>query len=181
MIVNELNKLCADTSNRNVKPIKSQPKFDTGEWLVLRDAKFMEWFGDPSAVQFAQIFGQSTELFDDMLDRDVDIGQDQIFNLMHSLWITLPFNAFWNSHKHFLTPILLMTINAWVTSNILENGNKNDRVYAYTTRNIGAQIFPIMVYLLHGDSRMREVSLDIHKFFTDHETLEQYLDSGETS
>ena len=180
MIIKELNKRCDDVTNRNVEPIKSQPKFDTDEWLVLRDAKFMEWFEDESAVQFAQIVSQSTELFDDILDRDVAIGQDHIFNLMHSLWITLPDNKFWAAYRLFLTPVLLMSLNAWLVANKLEDGSSNDRVYAYTTRNLTLQIFPMMVYALHGENRMRELSMDMHQFFTEHETLDEYLDKTDT-
>jgi hypothetical protein len=150
-------------------------KFDSEEWLKLRDDKLTEWLGDPSAVQLAQIIGQSTELFDDMLDRDVDIGQEKIFHLMHSLWVILPFNEFWNRHKHFLMPILMMSLNAWLDSNKLEGGDAADTVYAYTMRNLTLQVLPMMVYIIHGEKRMREVSLEIHKFFTDHESYEEYL------
>lgn len=155
-------------------------EFDSSEWLKLRDEKFREWFQDESAVQFAQIFSQSTELFDDILDRDVDIDEHQVFHLMTALWLTLPNNKFWQVHRLFLTPVLLMTLNAWLVSNKLENGTSNDRVYAYTTRNLGLQIFPLMVYALHGEKRMRELSMEIHQFFTEHETFDEYLDKTDS-
>ena len=160
----------------NVEKLNTVPAFDTPEWLKLRDQKFMEWFDDESAVQFAQIVGQSAELFDDILDRDADINQNQVFHLMNALWVTLPNNKFWQTYRGFLTPILLMSLNAWLVANKLESGTSNDRVYAYTTRNLTLQILPMMVYALHGEKRMREVSMDIHQFFTVHESFEDYLD-----
>lgn len=162
---------------KNVTGIK--PEFDTNEWLKLRDAKLMEWLQDEPAVQFCQIVGMSTELFDDMSDRDVDIEDHQLFNLIFSLWVTLPNNAFWKAYQHSLTPILLMSLNAWLDANKLEthDADPNDRVYAYTFRNLTLQVLPLCVYLLHGEARMRELSLEIHKFFTGHETFEQYLDA----
>ena len=163
-----------------LKIAEQTSEFDTDDWLTVRDQKFMEWFGDESAVQFAQIIGQSAELFDDILDRDVAINQDQVFNLMHSLWGILPFNDFWNRHKGFLMPVLLMSLNAWLVANKLEDGDSNDRVYAYTTRNLTLQVLPLMVYVLHGDARMRELSYEIHKFFTGHETLDEYLDKTDS-
>jgi len=35
-----------------------------------------------------------------------------------------------------------------------------------------------MVYIIHGEKRMREVSLEIHRFFTEHESFHEYLDKS---
>jgi hypothetical protein len=150
------------------------PAFDTAEWIQLRDEKLMEWIGDPSAVDFIRILGLSTELFDDLVDRDRDVSNAQIFNLMISLWVKLPFNSFWNTHKGFLMPILLLAINAWQDANVLEKNTGNDKVYAYVLRNLTLQILPMVIFILHGEKRMRELSLEMHRFFTEHETFEQY-------
>ena len=149
-------------------------QFDTPEWLQIRDKKLIEWIGDPSAVEFIQILGMSTELFDDLVDRDKEISEAQIFSLIMSLWVKLPFNSFWNAHKGFLMPVLLMSINAWQDANVLEKGEGSDQVYAYVFRNLTLQVLPMVIFILHGEQRMRELSLEMHRFFTGHETYEQY-------
>lgn len=153
----------------------SIPMFDTEEWIAIRDEKFKEWFGDPSAEHFARIFSKSTELFDDMVDGDKQRTAEDVFHWMHSLWFELQFNEFWNTRKNFLIPVMLMAANAWMDANELEKGDLNDRVYSYSLRNLALQVFPMMVFVMYGQKRMREVSLDIHRFFTAHETLDDYL------
>ncbi len=148
--------------------------FDTVDWLELRNKKLMEWLQDESAVEFFKILGVSTELFDDLFDKDRELTEMQIFNLITSLWVDLPLNAFWNEHKYFLMPVLLMSINAWLDANKLEDGTETDKAYSYVFRNLTLQAIPMAVYVLHGKERMREVSLDVHRFFTEHETFEQY-------
>jgi hypothetical protein len=149
--------------------------FDTEEWLIQRDQKLTEWIEDSSAVEFVRILGMSTELFDDLVDQDKPVSEKQIFNLIFSLWVDLPFNSYWNAHKHFLMPVLFMSINAWLDANVLEKGERSDRAYAYVFRNLTLQILPMVVFTLHGKERMREVSLEMHRFFTEHETLDDYL------
>ena len=149
-------------------------QFDTPEWLQKRDEKLAEWIVDPSAVEFVRILGMSTELFDDLVDHDKDVSETQIFNLIISLWVKLPFNSFWNAHKGFLMPVLLMSINAWQDANVLEKNKGNDQVYAYVFRNLTLQVLPMIIFILYGEQRMRELSLEMHRFFTEHESYEQY-------
>jgi hypothetical protein len=149
-------------------------QFDTPEWLRLRDEKLMEWFGDTSAVELVRILGISTEIGDDLADGDKPITDEQVANLLLSLWVKLPANAFWNTHRGFLTPVIFMSINAWLDANKLQSGTETDRVYSYVLRNLTLQIIPLIVFILHGRQRMRELSLEIHHFFTGHETFDQY-------
>lgn len=160
----------------NLKPIPSKTEtleFDTPDWVALRDEKLMEWLEDRHAANFFGILAKSTELFDDIVDGD-PVSEGQIFDLMMSLWLHLPNNPFWITYRRELTPLLITATNAWLDANVLEKGSETDRVYAYVYRNLTLHAIPFAVFLLHGQARMREVSLDIHRFFTEHETFREY-------
>jgi hypothetical protein len=149
-------------------------EFDTPEWQAVRNAKLHEWIQDPYAVRFIIDFGDTCELFDDMIDRDKPIEDDHIVRVLFKVLTEIPLNPFFDRFKSQLIPIIITGINAWLDSNTLENGSDNDKVFAYVLRDWYMEFVAYVVYLTRGRDYMRDTSMEIRQFFTHHETLEEY-------
>lgn len=134
------------------------------EWLLERNRRLREWIPDEDALSFLQDISRISELWDDLIDRDKVITEDQIEAAMMSALVSLPLNPFYQKHHTYLTPLVLQAINAWKDSNVLAKGNRSQRMLAYTLRHVDNQIVIALVFLTQGYAKMREVSVDIWNF-----------------
>jgi hypothetical protein len=149
-------------------------EFDTDPWREERDKKLMAWVGDVHAVRFIIGFSGACEVFDDIIDKDKPVTDEDVARVLFVLVTELPLNPFFNAYKTQLIPILITGINAWLDANTLEKGTQNDRVFSYVLRDWYMEFVAYVIYLTRGRDYMREVSMDVRNFFTHHETLEQY-------
>jgi hypothetical protein len=149
-------------------------EFDTFEWQQLRDQKLREWIPDAYALAFILDFADACELFDDLIDRDKPVEDAHVIRVLFSLLTEMPLNPFFDRFKQQLIPIMITGINAWLDANALERGTKNDQVFAYVLRDWYMEFISYVIYLVRGRDYMREVSMDVRRFFTHHETLEAY-------
>jgi hypothetical protein len=152
------------------------PEFDTDAWRKLRDDKLYQWIGDPHALEFLITFGDICEVWDDLIDQDKPILPEDIHRAFWSLLIELPLNPFFDKFKANIIPVLITGVNAWMDSNELEKGNDNDKIFAYVLRDWYMELVSFIIYLTRGKDYLRMVSIDIRRFFTDHETFEKYLE-----
>lgn len=152
------------------------PEFDTYEWQQLRNEKLVEWLGDAAAIRFVTDFADTCELFDDLIDKDKPVDDAHVIRVLFKVLAEMPLNPFFDRFKTQLVPIIITGINAWLDSNELEQGNDNDKVFAYVLRDWYMEFVSYVIYLLRGRDYMREVSMDVRHFFTHHETLAEYLE-----
>ena len=151
-------------------------KFDTEEWRQARDEKLKEWLQNDHAVNFVIDFSDACELFDDLIDKDKPIGDDDVVRVLFCVLTELPLNPFFDQWKRQLIPVIITGINAWLDSNTLErSGNGNDKVFAYVLRDWYFELLAFVIYLARGRDYMREVSMEVRRFFTHHETLDEYV------
>lgn len=151
-------------------------KHDSVEWRVLRDSKLLEWFdGDQSAVDFIIAISSISELWDDLTDKDKTLTQEEINQVFWNALVTLPCNDFFNTHKTFLMPLILQSINAWHDSVELEAGTENDRAYALTLRLLALQIAPMIVFIKKGFAESRKVSVEMWRYFTAHDDAMKWI------
>jgi hypothetical protein len=151
------------------------PEFDTDAWRKLRDAKFNEWIGDPYAIDFIILMGDVAEVWDDLIDQDKSVKPEDVNRIFSSLLVDLPLNSFFDKNKLMLMPLVITVINAWQDANELEKGSDNDKIVAYTLRDYLFELLFFVIYLTRGNDYLRTVSVEIRKFFTEHETFAQYL------
>jgi len=149
-------------------------EFDSFGWQHQRNQKLLSWTNDPYAVQFIVQFSDACELFDDLIDKDKPIPDDHVVRVLFVLLTEMPLNPFFDRHKTALIPVIVTGINAWLDANQLEKGSDNDKVFSYVLRDWYAELVAFVVYLTRGRDYLREVSMDVRRFFTHHETLEQY-------
>lgn len=149
---------------------------DSHEWRQQRDALFMRAIGDDSAVEFLGIVGQIGETWDDLIDRDKPLTDDDIHRAFWLALIELPGNAFYRRHATAIAPVMATTINAWIDSVRLEHGDRQQRAVAYGLRDAYLELISLVLYLARGYDAMRAHSAEIRAFLKDsHETFEQYM------
>ena len=149
--------------------------FDTTKWRAARDQKYREWVGDPAAISYLLAIGDFSEFFDDLFDRDVPVTNDRIAKMLKLTVVDFPQNPFFITFKQQLLPLHTMVVSAWLDANDLERGSDMDKSRAYVLRDLAIELVLYVVQIVRGYSRMRELSLEIRRFFL-HETLQEYTD-----
>lgn len=155
----------------------SGPEFDTTAWRSIRNAKLNEWVKDPFAVAFILQFSDTCELFDDIIDRDKPIEDGQAVRVLFALLTEMPLNPFFDKYKAMLIPVIVTGINAWLDANDLEKGSANDKAMAYMLRDWCCELINYVIYLTRGKDYMRQVSLEVRRFFMHDESLEEYREA----
>lgn len=150
------------------------PEFDSMEWREVRNKKLAEWVGNDEAIEFLLICFAAGEFFDDVVDGDTAIDSDVAISVLIDLTTKLPLNRFFEVYKLQLIPLMITGINAWQDANVLEKGTENDRAWAYVLRDWYMELLSFVVFLTRGQHYLREVSVEMRKFFSQHESLEQY-------
>lgn len=150
--------------------------FDSEAWRDERNRRLAEWVGDPDAVRFILQFADVCEVFDDLWDGDKPVTKDDLTRVLFTVLVDMPLNPFFDRYKGNLVPIIITGVNAWLDANAMEKGDRNDRVFAYVLRDWYMEFVAFVIYLTRGFDFMRAVSPDVRRFFTHHETLEQYLE-----
>jgi hypothetical protein len=152
---------------------ENAPGFDTRPWRAGRNIRLMGWIGDVSAVEYLLMIGESSEFFDDLIDKDKPLSDDQIIRMMFTLLLDLQTNSFFQRHKTELLPLMSISMNAWLDANTLERQEGNGANRAYVLRDLTIEIAIHVIGMVRGRAYMREVSASVREFFL-HETLEEY-------
>ncbi len=134
-------------------------------WKLERDSYLREWIGNEDAFQFLMTVSDITELYDDLIDKDVDIEPDRVHQVMAMALIGLPSNPFYLKHRIWLTPIMASSINSWRDATELEQGTRNERVVAYVIRNLDIQLIQAIIQITRGPEFLRTVSPQLWKMF----------------
>jgi hypothetical protein len=151
-------------------------QYDSENWRQIRNSLLQKWVQDNNAIVFLLIIGNTAELWDDLIDQDKDLSPNEINTVFVDLLIRLPLNPFFEAYKAQLTPLMITGINTWQDSNALATGEENDKAIAYVLRDWYVEIVMFVIYLLRGYETMRDLSLEVRKFFGQHESLQAYME-----
>jgi hypothetical protein len=151
-------------------------EFDTFEWRAQRDELLLSWVQDIHAVRLIVLLGETAEVWDDLIDADKPVSADCLNQLFTALLTELPLNPFFDRFKVQITPLILVGINAWHDANALERGSDNDKAIAYVLRDWYTELIMFIMCITRGYTTMREHSLEIRRFFSQHESLAAYME-----
>lgn len=139
-------------------------EWNTPAWREERDRQLEGWLGEDAARCVVMLSGIA-EVWDDM----VDIGEaeparrDRAF--VHAL-VHLQYNRFWQEHQRSLMPLIVVSINAWMDSNQMqETDSANERILAYSLRNLSYELASMAAFCVGGWEHLRAVSLPMRRFF----------------
>lgn len=152
-------------------------EYDTPSWRAQRNEKLREWIENEQAVQFVLIYADICEVWDDLIDKDKPIHDDDINRAFLQALVALPANDFFVAHRHQMLPLMVSGINAWMDSTTYEKGGSDhQRVFSYVLRDWYMELVSMVIYITRGWSYLRDVSIEVREFFTHHETLDQYME-----
>lgn len=157
--------------------------FDSPEWRQARDTKLLTWMlDDNDAVDFLVTMFHIGEVWDDLIDRDKPISDEQINAGFVAALFELTANPFFQRHHHYLRPVMMSGVNGWLDSVHYEKYTSDThwKHWAFVLRNWYMDIVPACAFLVGGFDHMRFVSLEARKFFQT-ESLEQYLAEFESA
>lgn len=109
--------------------------------------------------------GKTARLVDDVVDNDADIFSQDCYSVIKFFLIDLPRNSFYLDHRLELDAINAVIWNAWRDSDILDNGDETDKIYAHVLRDFINELAPFVALVLHGYDKMREISLETRILF----------------
>ena len=138
---------------------------------VLRD-----WFKDESAVALAEMLADISQIWDDLVDRDVTVTSSAINTMMRFALIDIPKNAFYQRHFPSLHPVLEDRLYTWLDANLLEReGGQTNLQVSYVLRSVITDILIHMTFLEGGLAHRQIMALKIRqRIFADMESLDEY-------
>lgn len=131
--------------------------------------------GNAAAINFCEaVFGIS-QVWDDLIDRDVVVDNETINMVFWDALITLPNNPFYRAHILTLTPLLQAAIVDWMDANTLEGHGIHQKQCAFVLRDSLVGIVIHCAFLVGGWEHMRAISVEVRSTLYD-ETQDEYLE-----
>jgi hypothetical protein len=131
--------------------------------------------GNTSAVAFVCLLAKVFHLWDDLIDKDHVVSDDEINTAMTHALITIPTNEFYQQHFWALQPVIRNAIINWQIATRLErSSNETNYPIAFILRSSAVDIITACATILGGVDHGIRVGQDIH-LFAHRETLNGYL------
>jgi hypothetical protein len=143
-----------------------------------RREEFIGYVGDPEAIEFLELIFDITDIWDDLVDQDREVTEDQINSTFTKCLVHLPGNLFYRKNYTVLAPQLMLVINAWQDANELQKGDDADRIYACGLRFLLIQLIATAVSLIKGPDAAREISVEVWRKYTSKEQTLDWVKKG---
>lgn len=133
--------------------------------------------GRGDVIDFLNTLFRTTQVIDDLVDKDRPVDDDEIFHAFWSCLFELPTNPFYRQNEVYLRPILAAGFQDWWDSVKLErSGDDHGKTIAFVLRDSLTGVVIQCAYLVGGYDYMQEVSERIRRHAHE-DTLDQYLAS----
>lgn len=154
-------------------------KYLSDDWKTQRDRVLLGWLNnDKEAFDLLMLFNDCAELWDDLIDNDKKITQENINTVFTELLVKYPNNPFYIKHRAFLTPLIISAIISWRSANSLEQGTRSERAVAYTLRSIDLNLLSMMIYIIRGHAAAVALTPEIWRTFVSrNDSIDEYLDT----
>lgn len=90
--------------------------------------------GDTNAVQLVLDVAKMSHIWDDMIDKDKPVSDEQINWAFWAAMVGIPSNPFYQAYRHELIPIFDLGIFNYIAANELEKGDQMSREAAHAAR-----------------------------------------------
>lgn len=121
---------------------------------------------NPDAVNFFCEIAMVGHFFDDLIDRDVKISNDDIYDGLWKALVVLPRNRFYRNNFDELNPILCNAILNWKAANEMEATNsESDKEIAFIIRSEYANLLIHSALLVGGPDWASKMTPKIRRFW----------------
>ena len=141
-------------------------KFDNDRDLFLYVLK-----GDVRAVALCEALSEISQVWDDLIDRDIQPAPERVTGAFYSALIDVPSNPFFQAFSGHLLPVMQSVIFDWLSANQLE---KTHTQVAYTLRDSLAGFVVTCASLIGGKDWAIEVAPLIRSYVHD-EDFQEYM------
>ena len=135
--------------------------------------------GNQSAYEFICLITSILHVWDDLIDKDKTLTNDQINECFWRMLVTLPRNQFYASNFQILNPTLMMAIQNWMTANRLEDehlispSDTHTLEIAFIIRSTYCELIIQSALICGGYEWSQDVSYRVRRMWHD-ETLHGY-------
>jgi hypothetical protein len=120
---------------------------------------------DLDAKEYMEQLSFLARIVDDIADDFDTCTQNKLLAVVEILFVRMPSNKFYKKHQDILFSQHIAMWNAWEASNILNDGDVIDRIYAHVLRDYINETFPIVALLTQGHDKMKEINGSIRFLF----------------
>ena len=135
----------------------------------------LEWFGgNQDAVNMYQMFVDLAHTWDDLVDKDKEISEDQTNNAFLICLVYLPSNPFYQRIQAAILPMWVSVVSAYQVANKFEKDKDSHGVeIAHTLRYAAGHIIAYAVHVCVGPEKAKEVMPAVWKDIV-HERFDAY-------
>ena len=122
--------------------------------------------GNSNAIVFCLDMVKAIHLWDDLIDKDNKVGDEDINDVFTFLMVDMPMNPFYAVNQRDIAPMMNTIILKWHTANVFEKEKEvNDVDKAYMLRAELYQLFVLCATLIGGREWGRDMSVSIWRSY----------------
>jgi len=122
--------------------------------------------GNSNAIVFCLDMIKAIHLWDDLIDKDNELKDEEINDVFTFLMVDMPMNPFYAVNQREIAPMMQNIILKWHTANVFEKEKEvNDVDKAYMLRAELYQLFVLCATLVGGREWGREMSIHIWRLY----------------
>lgn len=125
----------------------------------------LEWFGgNQDALNVFRMFVDLSHTWDDLVDKDKEVREDEINNAFAIALVYLPANSFYQSIQAQILPMWLTVVSAYQTANKFERDKDAHGIeIAHGLRYAAGNIVAYMIHVCVGPEKAKEFLPDMWK------------------
>jgi hypothetical protein len=125
----------------------------------------LEWFGgDQNAYNLFQMFVELSHTWDDIVDKDKEVSEDQVNNAFLIALVYMPSNPFYQRIQSAILPMWIPVVSAYKTANKFEQDKDEHGIeIAHNLRYAAGYIISYMVHVCVGYKKAQEFMPDVWK------------------
>lgn len=138
--------------------------------------QLLTWFkGNAAAADYVDMVCRIAHLWDDLIDRDKDVPDEDINHGFFEALIRLPRNTFYRTHFDHLNAVLINAVSNWQIATKLEReGGNYEKSIAFVLRSSYADLITQSALIIGGEKWACQVGEEVRKA-THGETYEGYI------
>jgi len=151
------------------------PEFNRLDKHVPLFSEFL--LGNVEAIQFVVRVFRALHVWDDLIDKDKNITDDEVNSVFWDLLVVLPADPFYVRNLALLNSTLVNAIINWHIANKLEReGDEKDKSIAFILRGAYIDILSASAFVVGGMNWATEIGPAIRRWAHE-ETFAQYMEN----
>lgn len=133
------------------------------------------FLGNQDAIRFMETISHWSHLYDDLIDKDKDVDEEFVHQVMWQVMVGLPLNKFYRDNCHLLAPVVATGILNWRGANEMEQiGSKEEHYISHVTRYSINDLALLVMVILGGAAHAARHARDARLAFQ-RDTIAHYL------